>query len=102
MGAGNVKAALKSYDSSKQYQYQSPPQHYKSVSHNTNTPTSAPNPAPNPNTTTSPSNNVSMISTSIRHAANTSSKKVWLVESNEHRTLICRFCGGASCKREDW
>lgn len=26
----------------------------------------------------------------------------WKLASNHHRTLICRFCGGKSCKREDW
>ena len=26
----------------------------------------------------------------------------WQLDSNEHRSLICRFCGGPSCKHEDW
>jgi hypothetical protein len=28
--------------------------------------------------------------------------KRWDVTCNVHRSLICRFCGGKSCKREDW
>ena len=27
---------------------------------------------------------------------------MWQLDSNEHRSLICRFCGGPTCKREDW
>lgn len=26
----------------------------------------------------------------------------WQLDSGEHRSLICRLCGGAACKREDW
>ena len=28
--------------------------------------------------------------------------KKWSVTCDVHRSLICRFCGGKSCKREDW
>ena len=26
----------------------------------------------------------------------------WRLDANEHRSLICRFCGGAQCKHEDY
>ncbi len=26
----------------------------------------------------------------------------WKVTHTTERTLMCRFCGGDSCKREDW
>ncbi len=32
----------------------------------------------------------------------TPSPKRWDVTCDIHRSLICRFCGGKSCKREDW
>ena len=31
-----------------------------------------------------------------------SAKSSWQLDNNEHRSLICRFCGGAQCKHEDY
>ena len=31
-----------------------------------------------------------------------SAKPSWQLDNNEHRSLICRFCGGAQCKHEDY
>lgn len=85
MGAGNVKP-LKTHPSAKVYEL--PPQPISNQR--------------NKSTQLSTTNKTTITTTSTSTATVTTLTKVWKIDANEHRSLICRFCGGKSCKREDW
>ena len=59
-------------------------------------------PAAAPTTTTASSSASSLSPSAPLSAVVPSAKPSWQLDSNEHRSLICRFCGGAQCKHEDY
>ena len=54
-------------------------------------------------TTTEPASSSSpSAAPELPRAASHAPKPSWQLDTNEHRSLICRFCGGAQCKHEDY
>jgi len=45
---------------------------------------------------------ISPLSPLLSAASSPGGGRKWDVTCDVHRSLICRFCGGKSCKREDW
>ena len=41
-------------------------------------------------------------SSALSPVVSPSARASWQLDSGEHRSLICRFCGGATCKHEDY
>ena len=91
MGAGNVKG-LGSFKKPPKYQYNSPPTAHKTITNNTAAAAAAASTSPSSPPPFNQSNSYPP----------TSPLKKWTLTTDEHRTAICRFCGGKSCRREDY